>query len=69
MKLAKNRAPDPFVRTVTELGARWNNLEIGTAITTPFKTFFADGCAVTATWQNTITDTEQVKRVGIKHKT
>jgi hypothetical protein len=27
---------------------------------TPFKIFFADGCAATATWPNTITGTEQV---------
>ena len=60
MKLAKSRVPVPRVRTVRELGARRNNLEIGTAITTPFKTFFADGYAATATWPNMITDMEQV---------
>jgi hypothetical protein len=27
---------------------------------TPFRIFFEDGCAVTATWRSTITDTEQV---------
>ena len=60
MKLVKSRAPDPRVRTARELGARQNNPEIGTAITTPFKTFFEDGCVATATWPSTITDTEQV---------
>jgi hypothetical protein len=60
MKLAKSRAPDQRVQIVAELGERWNNLEIGIATMTPFKTFFADGCAATATWPNTITGTEQV---------
>jgi hypothetical protein len=60
MKLAKSRTPDPCVRIVAELGGRRNNLEIGIAIMTPFKIFFADGCAATATWPNTITGTEQV---------
>jgi hypothetical protein len=58
MKLAKSRAPDPCVQIVAELGVRRNNLEIGTEITTLFKTLFVDGCAATATWQNMITDTE-----------
>ena len=60
MKLAKSRAPDQRVQIAAELGERWNNLEIGIAIMTPFKIFFADGCAATATWPNTITGTEQV---------
>ena len=60
MKLAKSRAPDQRVQIAAELGERWNNLEIGIAIMTPFKIFFADGCAATATWPSMITDTEQV---------
>ncbi len=60
MKLAKSRARDQHVRIVAGLGVRRNNLEIGIAIMTPFKTFFADGCAATATWPNTIIGTEQV---------
>ena len=60
MKLAKSRVPDQRVQIAAELGERRNNLDIGIAIMTPFKTFFADGCAATATWQSTITDTEQV---------
>jgi hypothetical protein len=60
MKLAKSRVPDQHVRIAAELGGRRNNLEIGIAIMTPSKIFFADGCAATATWPNTITGTEQV---------
>jgi hypothetical protein len=60
MKLAKSRPPDPYVQAATELGEQQNNLEIGTEIMTPFRIFFEDGCAVTATWRSTITDTEQV---------
>jgi hypothetical protein len=60
MKLAKSRVPDQHVRIAAELGERRINLEIGIAIMTPSKTFFADGCAATATWPSTITDTEQV---------
>ena len=60
MKLAKSRAPDQRVQIAAELGGRWNNLEIGIAIMTPFRIFFADGCAATATWPNTTTGTEQV---------
>jgi hypothetical protein len=60
MKLAKSRAPDQHVQIVAELGERRNNLEIGIVIMMPFKIFFADGCAATATWPNTTTGTEQV---------
>jgi hypothetical protein len=58
--LAKSRAPDQHVRIAIELGGRRTNLEIGIVIMTPLKTFFADGCAATATWPNTIIGTEQV---------
>ena len=61
MRLAINRDLDPYVQIVTERGVLPNNLEIGIAIMTPFRIFFADGCAVTAIWQNTITDTARAK--------
>jgi hypothetical protein len=61
MRLAINRNPDPRVQIVTGLGVLPNNLETGIATMTPFRMFFADGCAVTAIWQNTITGTAPAK--------
>ena len=61
MRLAINRDLDPRVQIVTERGVLSNNLETGIAIMTPFRMFFADGCAATAIWQNTTTDTARAK--------